>query len=113
MTWQPIETAPRDGTVIDLWMVDQDGKGWREADAYYVKNGSGRRTVWDDSGSYQQESFIRDGWFAPNHDYDGAAGWADEPKHFNNHPRQKKWLWTLPTHWMLAPSPPVDNPPEP
>jgi hypothetical protein len=23
MTWQPIDTAPKDGTKIDLWVVDQ------------------------------------------------------------------------------------------
>lgn len=27
--WEPIETAPRDGTVIDLWMVLSDGRGTR------------------------------------------------------------------------------------
>lgn len=32
MTWRPIETAPRDGTVVDLWVV-RDGHGERFAGA--------------------------------------------------------------------------------
>ena len=24
--WQPIDTAPRDGTLIDVWAVSEDGK---------------------------------------------------------------------------------------
>lgn len=31
--WQPISTAPKDGTKVDLWIVDQDGEGWRMPDA--------------------------------------------------------------------------------
>lgn len=25
MSWQPIETAPRDGTIVDLWTTDNGG----------------------------------------------------------------------------------------
>lgn len=35
MTWQPIETAPKDGTVVDLWVVDKNGDGDRELDFYW------------------------------------------------------------------------------
>ena len=74
--WQPIETAPKDGTVIDLWVVvvseqrrnngiKDDPKEWREVNAFWVEGG------WDEGrdGHYQ-----RDGWMAPGHDYDGASG---------------------------------------
>jgi len=40
-TWQPIETAPKDGTVIDLWAV-REATG--EADRY--ANCIWARTVW-------------------------------------------------------------------
>lgn len=36
MTWQPIETAPRDGTVIDLWFAGQWNQ--RMTDAYWSDN---------------------------------------------------------------------------
>lgn len=45
--WRPIETAPKDGTEIDLWH-----EGDRIADAYWK---GGR-------------------WWAPNFDYDGCDG---------------------------------------
>ena len=32
MTWQPIETAPKDGTAIDLWVSYEDGSGQRVTD---------------------------------------------------------------------------------
>ena len=29
--WQDIETAPKDGTVVDLWVLDFEGEGVRRA----------------------------------------------------------------------------------
>lgn len=46
--WQPIETAPRDGTEVDLWVVHTepqiDGKTWsplRQADCSWSENEGG------------------------------------------------------------------------
>lgn len=34
--WLPIESAPRDGTVIDLWVKGRSSEGWRVANAQWV-----------------------------------------------------------------------------
>lgn len=40
--WQPIETAPKDGTIIDVWLGDAD-----ESDqAFYCSEGSRRSPNW-------------------------------------------------------------------
>ena len=90
MTWQPIETAPKDGTEIDLWMVDEDGHGFRIPDAFWVTN----------------EPY-RDGWMAANQGYDGDSGWAEVPRYTN---KRGKEIWTLATHWMPKPEPPDAKP---
>jgi len=34
--WQPIETAPKDGTAVDLWVKSGDGKmRWRIPDCWW------------------------------------------------------------------------------
>ncbi|MGZ8907296.1 MAG: DUF551 domain-containing protein [Methylobacter sp.] len=36
MKWQPIETAPRDGTLVDIWMSGQKAPdGYRQADCWF------------------------------------------------------------------------------
>ncbi len=107
--WKPIETAPKDGTVIDLWMIEEGGNGWRESDAYYVTDRSWQRVDYKPDGSYSYVDARRDGWWAPNHDYDGAPGWCDCPRWFNEHPMQRKWVSITPTHWMPQPSPPTTS----
>jgi hypothetical protein len=94
--WQPIETAPMDGTKIDIWVADQDGDGRREADAYWVKD----RAV----DPYDSTKGCRDGWWAPNHDYDGADGWAMHRPYTD---RTGKEYFERATHWMPRPPPPT------
>lgn len=33
--WRPMDSAPRDGTYVDLWVINDDGKGRRLADSYF------------------------------------------------------------------------------
>lgn len=33
--WQPIETALKDGSYVDLWVSWPDGSGYREADFFW------------------------------------------------------------------------------
>ena len=40
--WRPIESAPKDGTVVDLWCVSDNSRDQRIADAKWVKP-DGRR----------------------------------------------------------------------
>ena len=104
--WRPIGSAPKD-KVIDLWMVDESGKGWREADAYWVTNRADEQSRYLPDGTWERAHVRRDGWWAPNHDYDGADGFCDQPRFFNAHPRQQRWVFTEATHWMPAPLPPA------
>lgn len=92
--WQPIETAPRDGTIIDLWIVDQGG-GHRLADAWWATQ---RRSILDRQ--------IVSGWFAPNMDYEGEYGFANADVTPFKSKDGREWF-SRATHWMPLPKPPV------
>ena len=83
MDWLPIESAPKDKTEVDLWMVDEQGAGSRLPDAYWGKGWDGKLRV------------DREGWVAANQDYD-MYGLCD--------------IWATPTHWMPIPPPPAGLP---
>jgi hypothetical protein len=44
--WRPIETAPKDGTMVDLWCRATHGRDMRITDMWWIERGiwrSGRR----------------------------------------------------------------------
>ena len=78
--WQPIENAPKDGTIVDVWVPDEDG-GHRVPDAYWGT----AHIPWS---VFQEKT----GWCAANLGIDGADGpvaWDDddlEPTHWRPRP---------------------------
>lgn len=87
MTWRPIETAPKDGTLVDLWCVDPAGE--------FVPEGGGIRLTdcgWDDVSGWTR--IMDDG------DEDIVQDWVDNPLGL------PPWK---PTHWMPLPEPPEDS----
>lgn len=101
--WQPIDTAPLDGTEVDLWMTDEQGDGWRETDAWYVRDYEEEFIVYDGLGGHSYKRERRDGWLAPGHDY-GDSGFCDQP--VRNYGRPLAPTWKKPTHWMPRPDAP-------
>lgn len=94
MTWQPIETAPRDGTPILAWCD-------HAADPYFISNGL---TIY--GGHAEDNSHAEDGlniliW---------GGGWVDD------HGYMPDWWFVMhsefevaanPTHWMPLPKAPA------
>lgn len=78
MGWRPIDTAPKDGTVIDLWVDWPDREGGRLANAKWT----------DDHASKGKIGFD---WIGP--DRFPLAAYVAKPKA---------------THWMPLPSPPQE-----
>ncbi len=79
MTWQPIDTAPKDGTVVILYVPGTDSSvrlGWYVQEET-VRHGKVIRSV--------DEWYWRDGFFS------GIFGQKDD----------------APTHWMPLPEPPA------
>ena len=81
--WRPIETAPKDGSYVDLWVINEDEKGRRIADAYFGP-------IPHTCGEYGQycDSFPEEGNFW----IDGIFGHE---------------IYGDITHWQPLPSPPV------
>jgi hypothetical protein len=80
--WRPISTAPRDGTVVDLWIGED--YGWRRTDCYWgvPEHSCGEAGVHCDS------------------DWHGMADcWVDST--FNAPLAEEE-----PTHWQPLPPPP-------
>ncbi len=52
--WQPIESAPKDGTVIDLWWQEDNDQGYRIPDCHFRDD-----DFWiDDSGNLIAAQYV-------------------------------------------------------
>lgn len=81
MTWQPIETAPKDGQTLLLGAFNSHGN-WRTMRGQWVTQ-------------EQIDDYWDDPWFA-------EPGWHETAV-------ESETCWGIePTHWMPLPSPPVD-----
>ena len=79
MEWQPIETAPKDGTEFQAWTVDGE---WQPRAAWVTPDGFRR-------GEKNKETFCARQQVA----YDGIEGWYGD----------------VFTHWMPRPSAPTED----
>ena len=78
MSWQPIETAPKDGTEVLLFWCAEHGPEYVE----YLACGA-----W---GEYR----------------DGSGGWGGESFHSKPEGYWTRLIGEKPTHWMPLPEPP-------
>ena len=85
MDWKPIDTAPKDGSLVDLWMVNEDGRQWREENIYWN----------DDPGE----------WYRIGVGCGCTEGPVETARHYNDHPCQKKWIFEKATHWARVNAP--------
>ena len=82
--WQPIATAPKDGTLIDIWIGGQRTADVKWCLPYQSYNNKQRPP------SFCQYGVV---------DYDGIEGWEE---------LYQEWS-VPPTHWMPIPSAPEAN----
>lgn len=52
--WQPFETAPKDSTWIQIWVIDKDGEGRWCPEAYY----SQREGLWITDDGYGSSVWV-------------------------------------------------------
>lgn len=86
--WQPIESAPRDGTKVDLWVVTRDARSFTERDGRRITDASWNAIKSDDDACWRH---YRYGWGFEEIEDDGAGS------------------ANVATHWMFPPSPPSND----
>ncbi|HDS1082323.1 TPA: hypothetical protein QDZ62_000123 [Stenotrophomonas maltophilia] len=101
--WRPISSAPRDGTRVDLWLVNHKNEGRRVTDAYW--NEKGRTRTWRD-GTWTEVDAPCWYAFARGYDYEDEESSCETPRVFVDHPRVMSWVFNVATHWMPRPDPP-------
>ena len=90
--WQPIETAPKDGTKVFIWR-----EGWDQAPVAQWRDYPGNPVVGSDeseSADCWMHGWLFHEWFTPGIE-DGWLGWNEDIDE-----------GCMPTHWMPLPEPP-------
>lgn len=101
--WRPISSAPRDGTRVDLWLVNHRGEGRRVTDAHW--NESGQTRTWRDGKWIDVDAAC---WYGFNRrfNYEDEESSCEIPRVFVDHPRVMSWMFDVATHWMPRPDAP-------
>lgn len=104
--WRPISSAPRDGTRVDLWLVNHRGEGRRVTDAYW--NEKGRTRTWRDGNWIEVDAPC---WyaFARGYDYEDEDASCETLRVFVDRPRVMSWVFDEATHWMPRPDAPNND----
>lgn len=94
--WQPIETAPTDGTWLLLFCPAGIGDGWESRD-YDVKGAPNVTLGSCEAGSAQSKQWLSVESYTEVHDYGGMTGVSTETHR----------LGITPTHWQPLPELPA------
>lgn len=107
MTWQPIETAPRDGTHI-LVYYDHDADPYHDPEEQYHLT---KYATWAESGSFMdRKGYCIAAW--------QPAFWESTDEYGSGYHLPAWWFAhqcddyeyvVNPTHWMPLPSPPQEG----
>lgn len=85
MDWQPIETAPKDGTVVDLWVSEYEG--WPEGGSERLA-----KCMWVEDPYGDGDEFDQSGWYQSYAEIESFGNKVDKRARV--------------THWMPLPEPP-------
>lgn len=104
--WRPISSAPRDGTRVDLWLVNHRGEGRRVTDAHWNENGQTR--TWRDGKWIDVDASC---WYGFNRrfNYEDVESSCEIQRVFVDHPRVMGWMFDVATHWMPRPDAPNND----